>query len=118
MPYLLLIIETRESRLNRPPEQGRELYEQMLRFASDLDARGLHRASQSLHSDVTGARVTVRDGKPSVTDGPFTESKEMVGGFFLIDCASCEQAIEIAASCPAAQWAKVEVREVGPCFVG
>jgi hypothetical protein len=58
----------------------------------------------------------MRDGKRSTIDGPFAEAKEMVGGFFLLDCNSKEQAIAIAAECPAAQWATVEVRELGPCF--
>jgi hypothetical protein len=55
-------------------------------------------------------------GRRRVTDGPFTESKELIGGFFLLDCATREQALGFAAQCPAAQWATIEVREVGPCY--
>jgi hypothetical protein len=51
-----------------------------------------------------------------ITDGPFTEVKEVIGGFFLLTCESREQALEIARECPAAQWATIEVRELGPCF--
>ena len=51
-----------------------------------------------------------------VTDGPFIEAKEMVGGFFLIDVPTREQAVAIARECPAAEWATVEVRETGPCY--
>jgi hypothetical protein len=61
-------------------------------------------------------RVQVRDGRPSLTDGPFAEAKEMVGGYFLLTCKTREEAVAIAAECPAAQWATVEVREFGPCF--
>jgi hypothetical protein len=50
-------------------------------------------------------------------DGPFAEAKEMIGGFFLLDVATREQALEWAARCPAAGWATVEVRETGPCFL-
>jgi hypothetical protein len=60
--------------------------------------------------------VQRRDGRPQLVDGPFTESKELVGGFYLIDCESREQALQIAAACPAAEWASVEVREVAPCY--
>jgi len=49
-------------------------------------------------------------------DGPFAETKELLGGFFLLDCDDAEQAIAIAERCPAAQWATVEVRQLGPCY--
>jgi len=62
-------------------------------------------------------RVQVRGGKASFVDGPFAEAKEMVGGFFLLDCETKEEAIAIAGECPAAEWATVEVREFGPCFM-
>jgi hypothetical protein len=51
-----------------------------------------------------------------VVDGPFAESKEMVGGFFVLDCQTREQAIAIADECPALAWATVEVREIGTCY--
>jgi len=63
-------------------------------------------------------RVEVRGGKRTLIDGPFAESKEIVGGFFLLDCRTKEQAIAIASECPATEWATVEVREIGPCWEG
>lgn len=118
MAYLLLIVEPRGQRAARTPEEGQQAYAQMVRFAEGLKARGLLKAVESLRSDSEGTRVRVRDKKSTLLDGPFAESKEMVGGFFLIDCATKEQAIAIASECPAAEWATVEVREVGPCFLG
>jgi hypothetical protein len=114
--YLLLILEPGVKRRTRSPEEGRLAYERMLTFTEDLKARGLHKASDALRSDSEGVRVEVRDGKRTILDGPFAESKEIVGGFFLIDCGTKEQAIGIAKECPAAEWATVEVREVGVCF--
>jgi hypothetical protein len=58
----------------------------------------------------------VRGGRPRVLDGPFAEAKEMVGGFFLVDCKTRDEAVAIAAECPAAQWATVEVRALAPCY--
>lgn len=116
MAYMLLIIEPAGRRRERSEEEGRALYERMLRFSAGLKARGLLKASQSLRSDSEGIRVRVRNGKRTLLDGPFSESKEMVGGFFLLDCETREQAVAIAAECPAAEWATVEVREFGPCF--
>jgi hypothetical protein len=88
----------------------------MLRFSEDLKRRGLLTMGQSLKTDAAGARVITRGEKSIIRDGPFAEAKEMIGGFFLLTCATREQAIEIAQQCPAAEWATVEVRELGPCF--
>jgi hypothetical protein len=116
MPYMLLIVEPVGQRRERTEEEGRKLFDRMLDFAAELKARSLLRETQSLRSDAEGVRVQVRGGKRSLIDGPFSEAKEMVGGFFLLNCESKEQAILIAAECPAAEWATVEVREFGPCF--
>ena len=116
MPYLLLIIEPPGQREARGLEAGQAAYAQMLRFAEGLQARGVLRAVESLASDASGARVQVRGGRRSLVDGPFTEAKEMIGGFFLLDVATRDEAIAIAADCPAAAWATVEVRETGPCW--
>ncbi|WP_321845557.1 YciI family protein [Paraburkholderia bannensis] len=116
MAYLLLISEPRGQRESRTPAEGEALYAQMVQFAAELDARGVLLEVQSLVSDVDAARVEVREGRTSVIDGPFSEAKEMIGGFFLVDCATREEALAFARACPAAQWATVEVRETGPCF--
>ena len=116
MPYMLLITESPEKRRSRPAEEGRLAMEQMLRFGDGLKARGMHLAGDSLKSDAEGVRIEVRGGKLTVVDGPFAEAKEIVGGFFLIDCGSKEEAIAIASECPAVEWATVEVREIGPCY--
>lgn len=118
MAYLLLIVEPRGQRAERTPDEAKQAYAEMVRFGEDLKARGLVRAYESLRSDADGVRVSVRGGKRKLLDGPFAEAKEMVGGFFLIDCETQEQAVAIAAECPAAAWATVEVREIAPCHAG
>ena len=117
MGYILLILEPRGQRATRSAQEGREAWESMLRFSEDLKTRGVLRAVESLRTDAEGARVQVRGGKGTLVDGPFAEAKEMIGGFFLLDCETKEQAIAIARECPAAQWATVEVRETGPCYL-
>jgi hypothetical protein len=116
MPYMLLIVEPVGQRRERTEEEGRALYAEMLAFSDRLKQRGVLVASQSLRTDADAVRVEVREGKPLVTDGPFAETKEMIGGYFLLDCEDKAQAVAIAAECPAAGWATVEVRELGPCF--
>jgi hypothetical protein len=114
MSYLLLIVEPPGQRQVRGPEAGRAVYQQMLRYTDSLKARGVLVATNSLKSG--GARLTVRGGKRTVVDGPFTEAKELVGGFFLLDVKSREEALSLAGECPAAEWATVEIRETGPCY--
>jgi hypothetical protein len=116
MSYMLLVVEPQGQRRERTEHEGRELYERMLRFSDDLRRRGLLTMAQSLKSDSAAARVAVRGGASKVVDGPFAEAKEMIGGFFLLTCERREQAVAIAEECPAAQWATIEVRELGPCF--
>ncbi len=116
MNFLLLIHQPHGQRAERGREGGEEAYATMLRFAADLKARGVLVAAESLVSDDRGTRVQVRDGQARTVDGPFTETKEMVGGYFRLTVATREEALAIAIACPAAEWATVEVREVGPCF--
>lgn len=116
MPYLLLIHEPRGQRASRNEAEGRVAYDRMLQCAAALKSRGVLRAAESLRTDDDAVRVRVRDGRREVRDGPFSEAKEMVGGYFLVDCATRDEALSIAAELPAAEWATVEVRELGPCF--
>ena len=116
MAYMMLILEPPGQRAERGVEEGKKVYQQMLQYAGELKARGVLRAVESLATDARGVRVQVRDGRSRVVDGPFTEAKEMIGGFFMLDVATRAEAIAIAGECPAAAWATVEVREVGPCW--
>lgn len=116
MAYLLLIHEPRGQREERTRAQGEEVYGAMTAYADELTRRGVLKTAQSLAGDEHGIRVAKRAGKVSFHDGPFAEAKEMVGGFFLLDNVTQEEALDIAAKCPAAAWATVEVRPLGPCF--
>jgi hypothetical protein len=115
MTYMLLVMESRGRREGRSDELAQDECRQMDAFADSLKARGVHLASQSLRFLTDETRVKTRGGKRSVVDGPYAEAKELVGGFFLLDVATREQAVALAAECPAAEWASIEVREVGPC---
>ncbi|ANB77250.1 dehydrogenase [Paraburkholderia phytofirmans OLGA172] len=117
MSYMLLIVEPPDQRIERGEQAGREVYDQMVRFAAGLKERGKLRAVESLTASSDAVRVQVRDGRPKLLDGPFAEAKEMIGGFFLLDCETREEAVAIAQACPAASWCTVEVRKVGPCFI-
>ncbi|HDR8973436.1 TPA: dehydrogenase [Burkholderia vietnamiensis] len=117
MSYMLLIVEPTDQRAERTLEEGQALYARMVEFAGMLQARGVLRGVESLERSERATRVQVRDGDTRLIDGPFAEAKEMIGGFFLVDVDTRDEAIEIARQCPAAQWCTVEVRAVGPCFL-
>ena len=115
MPHMLLVMEPVGQREARPIADGKVLYGRMVAFGETLKKRGILKACDSLSPTAKGVRVAVRNGKRSLVDGPFAEAKEIVGGFFLLDC-SREDAIRYASECPAAEFATIEVREVGPCW--
>ncbi|WP_244815993.1 YciI family protein [Caballeronia sp. Lep1P3] len=117
MAFLLLIVEPVGQRAERTPEEGREAYRAMTEFAGELSSRGVLRACESLTSLADASRVANVDGRARIIDGPFAETKEMIGGFFLLDCETHAEAVAIAAQCPAAAWCAVEVRKVGPCYL-
>ena len=114
MSYMLVIVEPKGQRQSRTPEEGRAVWDRMVRFSETLAAQGVLKTGNALKTE--GVRVEVRGAKARVFDGPFVESKEMIGGFFLLDCRTKDEAIAIAKTCPAAEWATVEVRELGTCY--
>ncbi|PZP30153.1 MAG: dehydrogenase [Roseateles depolymerans] len=114
MPHLLLIVEPHGQRAERGPEAGAALYQRMLDFGAELQAQGLLLASHSLAT--AARRLQRRDGATQLLDGPFTETKELVGGFFLLDTEDATVAQAWAERCPAAEWATVEIRAAAPCF--
>ncbi len=116
MSFMLLIHEPVGQRQARTRAEGEAVYERMVRFAGELKQRGVLKAVESLTSQTDAARIKVSNGRVQVLDGPFAEAKEMVGGFFLLDCATRDEAVAIAGQCPAAEWATVEVRSLGPCY--
>ena len=112
MSYMLLIVEPVGQRRERTEDEGRALYDSMLKFSADLKARGLLTVSQSLRSDAEAVRVQVRQGKRTMTDGPFAEAKEVVGGYWVIEVKSREEALEWASRIPGRDNEMVEVRRL------
>lgn len=116
MSYMLLIQEPVGQRALRTESEGRALYERMLRFGDALREEGVLLAAQSLAPLSSAARVRLDNGKARVLDGPFAEAKEMIGGFYHVNVATREEAVALAARCPAAEWATIEVRALAPCY--
>ncbi|RZJ04905.1 MAG: dehydrogenase [Rubrivivax sp.] len=114
MPQMLLIVEPIGQRAERGRPSGEAVYQRMLDFAAELKEEGLLLGVNSLSS--AAKRLAKRDGSAQVWDGPFAESKEMVGGYFLLDTEDPDIAMAWAERCPAAEWATVEIRGIGPCY--
>jgi len=102
--FMLLFIEQRNA-----PKGGPQAFADMNKFARELASQGKLRRGAPLADESAAARVRVRDGKTYVSDGPYAETKEVVGGFWIVDVASRDEAIEIARRCPHAQYGIVDV---------
>ena len=89
-----------------------QCYEESTRLTQDLEASGQYLAAAPLHPTSMATSVRVRDGKRLVTDGPFAETREQLGGYFLIDANDLDEALGIATRIPAARTGTVEVRPV------
>ena len=112
MKYICLAYEE-ESKLNalsRPEWDA--LREETLAYVDSLRDSGRLIATEALQSASSAARVQVRNGRSSVIDGPFAETKEQLGGFFLIEAADLNEAIRIATKWPSARIGTLEVRPV------
>jgi hypothetical protein len=93
------------------PEDVKRI-EAMMKYNESLRSAGVLLALDGLHPPSMGARVSFPGGKPKVTDGPFAEAKEVLGGYWLIQVRSREEAIEWASRCPASDNEVIEVRQV------
>ncbi len=115
MRYLILVGHDEKGGSTMTKEQHAQLFADFQRYHKDLRQAGLLLGGEALQPTAKGARIQVESGKRRVLDGPFSESKEIIGGFFLIDVKSHAEALEWAARCPAAHlgpWSYVELRAV------
>ncbi len=85
---------------------------EMMKYNEALKKAGVLLALDGLHPPASGARVSFKSGKPTVTDGPFAESKEVLGGYWMIQVKSRQEAIDWASRCPALDNEVIEVRQV------
>ncbi|HEY7316906.1 MAG TPA: YciI family protein [Candidatus Binatia bacterium] len=110
MKYLLLIYYSEQAGLSETERQ--ECYAESTQLAQQLQASGQYLAANPLHPTAMATSVRVRDGKRIVTDGPFAETREQLGGYFLIEANNLDEAIGIAARIPMVRKGTVEVRPV------
>ncbi len=109
MKYMLLIYSDEEAWTEAEREH---CYQESAGLAGQLHANGQYLAASPLQPTSMATSVRVRDGKPLVTDGPFAETREQLGGYFLVDAKNLDEALGIAARVPGARRGTVEIRPV------
>ena len=112
MQYMLLVHHDEEAFMELDEAKRQQMLEESVQLTHQLHANGHYVSASPLHPAATAAIVRVHDGKPTVTDGPFVETKEQLAGYFLIDAKDLNEAIRIAAQVPGARIGTVEVRPV------
>ena len=110
MEYLLLIYSNEADDAKFIDADLAAMLQEYGRFTQSIQQSGHHRAGQQLQPIATATTVRIRDGKRVVTDGPFAETREQLGGFYLIEAKDLDEALSIAERIPSARWGSIEVR--------
>ena len=112
MRYLLLIYHSEADNANRSAEDQQAQIAEYWAFTQEVQEKGVYGAGDALQSTATATTVRVREGKTVTTDGPFAETKEQLGGYYILNCDNLDQAIEYAAKIPDAKGGSIEIRPI------
>jgi hypothetical protein len=115
MRYALLIVDRESARPSPEPPSPEEQAQQMQEYnayTEMLRDRGIYLGGEALQPNPTATTVRVEDGRTIITDGPFIEAKEALGGFYLIEARDLDEALQLAAACPGAKLGAIEVRPI------
>jgi len=112
MQYILLIYENEAEAKARNPEESQRIYGEYMTFTGAIKGSGHMRAGEPLESASLATTVRVKAGKTLRTDGPFAETREQLGGFYIVEARDLDEAVGIAARIPAAKTGSVEVRPI------
>jgi hypothetical protein len=112
MRYLLMIYEVDRGTATATPSEMESDLARYAAFTRETHRRNAFQAGEALEPTSTATTVRVRDGKAFVTDGPFAETKEFLGGFYLLECRDLDEAIELARMIPAVERGSIEIRPI------
>jgi hypothetical protein len=112
MQYALLIYASEQEWASQTEEESQAQFQEYMAFTKDIVDRGLYKGGEALQPTATATTVRVRDGETLTTDGPFAETKEQLGGFYLVEAKDLDEAIEIAARIPDVRRGSIEVRPI------
>jgi hypothetical protein len=111
--YMILIYEDEKQFTSLSEAEMNKVFAQYMQYSKDLAASGVLKGGAALQPVATATTVRVRNGKTAATDGPFAETKEQLGGYYVIDVPNLDEAIKWAAKCPGAIAGSIEVRPLG-----
>lgn len=114
MQYLLLIYGHEDQFDKMSPTEQKKIDQEYMEFSKSIAASGHLRGGNELDRISKAKTVRVREGKRSVLDGPFAETKEQLGGYYLVEAKDVEEALALAARIPSARWGSIEVRPIIP----
>ena len=114
MKYLLLIYENEANFANVSEEEGNKIFAEYMDYSKGIHASGNYISGEALQPVATATTVRVQNGKTLTTDGPFAETKEQLGGFYLVEAKDLDEAIQLAARIPASRTGSIEVRPIMP----
>jgi hypothetical protein len=112
MRYVLMICTEESAEQAMSPEEATAMMAEYAAFGEAADARGVLRGGERLYPTSDSTTVRVRDGEILTSDGPFAETKEQIGGFYLVDCKDLDEAIDVASKIPGARHGAIEVRPI------
>ena len=112
MRYLLMIALDESASSRTPEEDGQEMAPEYAAFAKEMAERGVLLGGERLMPSTSATTVKVRDSKVITVDGPFAETKEQIGGYFVVECKDLDEAIEVASKIPGARDGSIEVRPI------
>ena len=112
MRYMLLIYGDESQIPQTPDGVAPEISAPWLEYTDWLLSRGMHESGERLALSSSATSVRVRDADRLITDGPFAETKEVLGGYYIVECANLDEALEAAGRCPGAMYGTVEVRPI------
>jgi len=112
MRYALLICTDETAMSAVSPEEAQASTAEYMAWSEEMGKRGLLQGGERLRPTTDATTVQVREGEVVTSDGPFAETKEQMGGFFLVDCKDLDEAIEVAAKLPGARNGSIEVRPI------
>jgi hypothetical protein len=110
MQYMLLIYGDEKAWTSLPKAGRQAMYEAHMQYGKDMTEAGVLRGGSELAPTTSATTVRLKNGKPVSTDGPFAETKEQLGGYYLIECANLDEAIRWAGRCPSIEGGSIEVR--------
>lgn len=116
MKFMLMLMAEEKVGLAIPPEQMAKFMDEMAAYQQTLEKAGAFVSTAAMQTTDTARTITMQGGQLQVHDGPYAETREQFGGYFIIEAPDMARAVDLAALCPAATWGHIEIRPFNPGY--